>query len=551
MFIIKKIDYIFISFFFAVLIFYQVIFNDLLPVQADTRTHLRWAFQFNEAILDGIWLPRWTYASHGGLGDPTFLFYQPLLYYLTAAINFFIKDIKASLLFSILLSNIILGLSFYNLFIKYTKKIYSLFCMLCVQILPIYFFLFAYHGSFPWVFASPFVFLLVYQSIHTNTKPHLIALWTFLLILSHILSALMIIIVLSVYKIFSFLNKPSDFKSHALWVIGLGCGLILSAFYLFPAITQQHLINPDGWIDDPTLDWRRAFAFPLFTYIQYGFRWFAIQYPFPLLATLMTISSLILVGISISSPISQQIKKIGFLALICLFFSSELAYPFYAHISHFEIIQWPYRFVMPASIFALAAVLLALSQKINDKFYLYFKFLFYFLLIIHFIFFIHLQINLAKEGKEIPDITRIMKGYFGQPEYNITSTDLYWKKYIEQGAWTGECMRNNVYCYDEIKRTHQWSASITTNKNIVLKAPIFYFPAWQVFVNGIITEFKADDNTGLILIPLQEGKNEILIKWRLLTAERYGIYITLFGFFMLCLITILYTQKKKFYPSIA
>jgi hypothetical protein len=53
-----------------------------LPHQNDLLVHLQWSDQFLSALRDGVPLPRWAHASVNGLGDPTFVYYQPLFYYL-------------------------------------------------------------------------------------------------------------------------------------------------------------------------------------------------------------------------------------------------------------------------------------------------------------------------------------------------------------------------------------------------------------------------------------------------------------------------------------
>jgi len=46
-----------------------------------------WAWQFKEALREGIIYPRWTPLNFWGYGSPTFLLYPPLAYYLVALFN--------------------------------------------------------------------------------------------------------------------------------------------------------------------------------------------------------------------------------------------------------------------------------------------------------------------------------------------------------------------------------------------------------------------------------------------------------------------------------
>jgi uncharacterized membrane protein len=70
----------------AVLLWLQPLVGLRLPHQNDLLIHLQWSDQFLAALREGWLLPRWAAASHEGLGDPTFMYYQPLFYYVTSAL---------------------------------------------------------------------------------------------------------------------------------------------------------------------------------------------------------------------------------------------------------------------------------------------------------------------------------------------------------------------------------------------------------------------------------------------------------------------------------
>ncbi len=55
------------------------------PIGHDSHLHLVWAAQFADSLAAGVLYPRWLPDVNAGLGNPTFVFYPPLLYYLAAA----------------------------------------------------------------------------------------------------------------------------------------------------------------------------------------------------------------------------------------------------------------------------------------------------------------------------------------------------------------------------------------------------------------------------------------------------------------------------------
>ena len=60
---------------FAVLLWLQPLLTLRLPHQVDLLVHLRWSDQFFSALRDGWLLPRWAYASHGGVDKRRFEMY--------------------------------------------------------------------------------------------------------------------------------------------------------------------------------------------------------------------------------------------------------------------------------------------------------------------------------------------------------------------------------------------------------------------------------------------------------------------------------------------
>lgn len=55
------------------------------PLGHDMYWHALWLGQFAGSLSDGVLYPRWLPDVNGGLGNPTFVFYPPLLYYVAAA----------------------------------------------------------------------------------------------------------------------------------------------------------------------------------------------------------------------------------------------------------------------------------------------------------------------------------------------------------------------------------------------------------------------------------------------------------------------------------
>jgi putative flippase GtrA len=489
-----------------------------------------------------IFPPRWAFASHGGLGDPTFVYCQPLFYYFVSFIDTFTHDLALSIKISFILGNLLLALSAYTVLKKYLSPMACMLGMTVIQTLPALFFLQTYCGALPWIFASPFILLFAHESTMNKPRPHILALWLCLLALAHLLSALMVLISIGVCTLAVVIRSKQTAHIQR-WSIGVGIGLLLCSPYLFPALSQQHLITPSGWVDRSYLDWRRGFSFPFFTYFLYGLRWFAMQWPLPLLALVMTLCVLWPDGSTAqegrSAPVLVCARRLATYALVAIFFSSELTYPLYALLFPLHLIQSPYRFGVPAALFAALALFLYLLRQGPKASFTRVPFrnaVAWTSIAASLSMMALLQLGLMQEGRKMPDLTEVMQGEFGQPEYLPASAGPNWSAWIKAGGWPAECSRLNVVCTEELHRSHEWASRVEVPNAMSLRVPLFWFPAWGVYVNGKRTDTIADPDTGLIQFRIPPGAHVLRVVWDGLPAERIGWLMGLAGL-VLCVVS--------------
>jgi uncharacterized membrane protein len=122
-----------------------------LTDQHDIPTHLRWAEQFADALRDGQLLPRWAHAAMLGLGDPSFVYYQPLFYYITSSFALLGIRSEYALLLGIMVPYMLLGAIVYQTFLsRYSGQI-ALAGAVFVVAGPLLYFLPTNLGAFPWL----------------------------------------------------------------------------------------------------------------------------------------------------------------------------------------------------------------------------------------------------------------------------------------------------------------------------------------------------------------------------------------------------------------
>ena len=498
-----------------------------LPHQNDTLVHLRWAEQFLAALREGWLLPRWASASIGGLGDPTFLYYQPFFYYVSSAFGLLGLRSEYALLCAAMVPFLLLGCIVYLGLLGPYRDRRALLGATFILACPVLYFVTAHVGAFPWALSLPFSVLFVAESTRKQPRPARLALFLCLICLSHLLSALMALACVGLARlVFSFPASRPAIRGHLYWAAGAALGLGLASFFIYPAITQLHLANPNGWTDGANFDWRRAFALPTFTLAQYGFRWFAIQLPYALIALVLCV--LVLAPSSGRDRTRGQVcaRRLGWVAAAALVLGSELAYPLYAVLTPLQKLQFPYRFVFVALLLANIALMIQLNEGAWACWRLARRACALGVLLGQGAITAHLQWDTFKRGETLPARAAFMTGRFGQPEYIPAVRGPEWKAYLEAGKFVGECARLHIDCGNTVHSTHDFSTRISTPAPVQARLPVLAFPAWQVAVNGQRVALAADPATGLVLVELAPGSHQVTLRWSRMPAETIGWRIT-------------------------
>jgi uncharacterized membrane protein len=497
-----------------------------LPHQSDTLVHLQWASQFVAALREGWLLPRWAAASMDGLGDPTFLYYQPLFYYLTSAFALLGLNAGHALLGAAMVPFLLLGgVVYVGLGRHYPHRqalIGATFMLLC----PVLFFVTASVGAFPWALSLPFSVLFVAESVRDKPRPAWLAVLLSLICLSHLLSGLMALAAVGLGRLaFAWPNR-ANVAGHRDWAAGVVLGLGLPAFFLFPALTQLHLINPDGWVDGANFDWRRAFALPTVTFARYGLRWFAIQLPLAAMALVLCLVVLLPVRGSGATRGQMFARRLGWVAVAALALGSELAYPLYALLTPLQKLQFPYRFVFLALLLANLALVIQLNEGAWARWRGAVRAAVLGLVLAQLTLMAYLQWDLYRRGERIPAESAFMAGHFGQPEYIPAVRGPQWQRYIKEDRFAGECARLRIDCRETRQQTHAFATRIGTAGPVSVRLPLWAFPAWRVSVDGTAVGLDADPDTGLISVPVPPGEHAISVTWSRMPAEVAGWWIS-------------------------
>ena len=526
----------------GVAVWWQPLFLGRMNERPDAVTHLRWSYEFFRALQEHIVYPRWAFASHQGLGDPTFLYYQPFFYYVTAALSALGSSPERALVIGACIPYVLLSWVGYAHGAGSTRRALGAAALLATC--PAVYFLTMNGGAFPWAVAIPFCILFVLESIKDRPDIARIALLIALVCLTHLLSGLLVLLCVGAARlVFAFPGKAS-WRSNLHWGAGVALGMALACFFIYPAISQQGLINPAGWTTDPTLDWHRGFAFPLYTWKKFGLQWLSFQWVFPLLALIFSGLTLLLMR---WAPRDVRAWRLVVVALAALMFSSEIAYPLFALLPPLQKLQWAYRFVPLA--LALSSLAFAMIAFRTPGQPLWLRLVTVGLLAGYALLVVQIQLQVYRGGESLRKIDVALQGEFGQPEYLIARRGPNWQQYNEDGQLAGECLRLQAKCQVVLKKTHAMSVQVDAAAAIRLRLPLFAFPAWQVSVDGQQQSLGVDQGTGLIAVALDKGKHTIAVSWVGLPAQKIGNAISMGALAIFGLTLILGYRLRRARPT--
>lgn len=531
----------------AVVIFLQpLLFLRMLPLH-DFLIHLRWADQFYSALQEGQLLPRWAHASFSGLGDPTFFYYQPLFYYISSTFLALGITPNRAVVLAAAMPYVLTSIIAYQTVLKPHPDKWGLAGALLVVISPSFLFVSTHMGLLPWTLGVPLSIWFILESLRQRPRIAVLAILLCLVCLSHLLSALMALCCAGPSRLILNGLARRSLGTHITWGVGLTIGLGLSAFFVYPAVTQLSLINPDGWTSNRTFDWHASMMFPTFTYARFGARWMAFQWFFPVVVLAMALFVVFSPKTGSGSRNENTAFRYAIASLVAFGLGSELAYPLYTYLSPLQKLQFPYRFLPIAAIMSAIAFVLHLNEGGWHRATRLMRNIAVLLILSYCAQAYFVQWSLYRNGKPLPERSSYMAGHFGQSEYLIAARGPHWKSFIKDGKLAGECSRLGIQCEEAPKQTHSYSAVLETSHPVLLRLPIFAFPAWGLTVDGQPQPLVPDPETGLVLIHLPPGRHIANLAWMGLPAEHTGRRITeaAFGLLLLALFVSPLLERRR------
>jgi hypothetical protein len=308
----------------------------------------------------------------------------------------------------------------------------------------------------------------------------------------------------------------------------LALGSALAGFYLFPALLDMQDITPDKW-DAGVLNWHGAFVFPFITRLVFPVRWFTYQWIMPAAALAITVAVVIhLWNLRRSGrSISPLLLGLAVVSCVAFFFSSELSYPVWAICHSLEKVQFAYRFTYIQILAGILASFLCFKTARIPAALSILVSLAVTPLLVH-------EHMTARMPGYVEHLSRI-QGLHGAPEYLPAHGRAAWMDYAHAGGFASECASKGVTCAEvESARNMQHRAwRILAVRATELRIPVFFYPAWQLRVDGRDAVKRYDSGTGLFLVSLTPGPHTVEVDWGTLRYAQTGYLCSLLALVLL------------------
>jgi non-canonical purine NTP pyrophosphatase (RdgB/HAM1 family) len=487
---------------------------------------------------DGIAYPRWAALAHWGYGEARFLFYPPSSWTLGAALGAALpwKMVPGAYCWVVLT---LAGAAMYRLAREWFPAPDALFAAAVYALNPYHLLIVYWRSAYAELLAGALLPLLLLCLLRLKGPGFRPTLWLSLTLaaawLTNLPAAVMIHYSVAGLATLLAVQKRS-WRPLLQTVLAVALGAGLASFYLLPAIYEQGWINlsevlspgvrpQDNFIfttiADPDHN-RFNLLVSTIALAEIGMLAFAIwfsrrtkhvgaaapgypgarsataavgQSPWMLLSAWGAGSAVLM--LSVSNLLWQHLPKLRFVQLpfrwlLCMNAALAMVLPIAAK-------RWTSRLL--AAVVLLAAVILA-GYRIQPPWW-----------------------DTASDIREMSDAIADGTGYEGADEYVPAGADPYElnKSLPRVSDDKGAPVPSKMLAWGQTEK--HFKVHIAAAQNLTVR--LFNYPAWEVFVNGKPTETQRTDVTGLIVIPIAAGDNDVQVHFHRTSDRVVGNVVSL------------------------
>jgi 6-pyruvoyl-tetrahydropterin synthase-like protein len=520
-----------------------------LPFGSDLGFASQSAHGFLQALREGVAYPRWVDVCNRGFGSPTFIFYPPLAYYLTAFMSLFTADVVGAMRAALVVGTLLSGLSFYlsarpGLSSPAAAAGAILYTLLPYRSLDVYDrFAFAEVIAFIWF---PPLFACTRRLIEGRSRPAWFGLSLCYagLIATHLVTAFMLPFALVPYAVL-LAARGGRWRRLAPVAGALALALGLTGIYFVPMLAQRGLVHMDWVVQASYGDWRRNFVYR--NEVAFGFTpapikpWVAYTAGSQALLAAGAAGAILFFFIRRHAPrptgdgaapriaVHEALSHLG-VAAWCLFLQVPWSAPIWRMTPELGTVQFPWRFgpfqglagcflvgsafdprLRPPSRRAtaiLACVLAALSLPAlaaSHRFTLNREFMF--------------DEEQARRGDTI---SRVMFEYIPR---GVES----WQRFEEiPYAENARAALEPPGAVEVVEwTTHGRRLRIDSAVPALLRVRTFAYPGWEARLDGVAAPIEADNRLLAATIRVPAGRHDVEMRFGSTTDRRLGAGVSL------------------------
>ncbi len=522
----------------------------------DAHSYTSWAWQFKEALTEGVAVPKWMPLDMWGYGSPTFIIYPPLSFYMVAFFSLFTGSTTTAMNMCLFVGLFFSGAGMFYLIREFydnrTALLSALFYILLPYNIKQFYIMgsFASKVSFMW-FAPILLFTYLYGKNGRRRDLVFASLCYGGLICTHIINSYMFSFVLLAFMIFV-ASKGKKSKDILRLSAVIPIGILLSAFYILPLVYEKHLINLQGFFTEGSgVYYATHFILPDRTgEVPPGLFW-PVYYKSFIIVTVFFVLSILLFYIphlrtDRNADDHSRNKLTSFFfgaASVSVFLLFGPSAFIWENVPFFKYVHFPVRWLnltafAVALLFASFSCLLRKNEKLRAFFCIFIAGMFFIFIYFdcHYIY----HANIFSEGELIPLRAENSSIDHQLPWVDVKQLDKKsgYKKKLDIAEGLG---RAQAVVWNSATRF----IDVQAEKPVVLRIRTFNFPGWKASLDGRDIGIKTEDKTGLILINVPKGIHKVKLVFEDTPVRFYGKVISVLSLLSLLLFSILGKGERK------
>ena len=490
------------------------------PSGHDFEFHLNSWMEVLSQWKQGILYPRWAAMAHFGYGEARFVFYPPLSWLLGALLGACLpwRFVPGAFVWIAL---VLSGASMYALARQYLSEGEAIFAAALYAANPYYLVVIYWRSAYAELLAGALLPLLLLFVLRAEQLGNRAVIPLSLIVagawLTNAPAAVMVNYSLALLLIFAAIRQRS---SRLLWygAAAAAIGAALAAFYVVPAAYEQKWVNI-GEVLSLGVRPIDNFLFTTMPDVDHNrFNLLVSVVAFAELAAMVALTGLMLR--------KKPVSELGWTLLAWSVVSSVLMFRFtlfaWDHFPKLRFVQLPWRWLLCLNL-AFALLLVMASRRWLVRGLTCAVML--------------LVIVMVWQRVQPPwwdtyldlfvmqDDIKIAKGYEGTDEYVPAGADPYEiDREARRVIWEGSG-HSFIHILKWDAESRVFLIDVDQPGNAVLR--LFNYPAWSVEVNGQVSTPVTREVTGQMVIPLQPGKNSIMLTFSRTLDRTIGGLISL------------------------